>query len=118
MDSILDISNFQKFLKDEEEIIIDEFLRKYIINFRKIEDEESQKIENFFTLIIKSICSGDIKSATSIYKDLIDYNIELDIPYIMLTYELINLKKIIMQKLLYKDVRDELMQLYKTTFVF
>lgn len=47
MDSILDISNFQKFLKDEEEIIIDEFLRKYIINFRKIEDEESQKIENF-----------------------------------------------------------------------
>jgi len=40
MDSILDISNFQKFLKDEEEIIIDEFVRKYIINFRKIEDEE------------------------------------------------------------------------------
>ncbi|MCT7581833.1 hypothetical protein [Aliarcobacter butzleri] len=61
MDLNLDISNFQKFLKDEEEIIIDEFLRKYIINFRKIEDEESQKIENFFTLIIKSICSGDIK---------------------------------------------------------
>ncbi|MDN5091618.1 diguanylate cyclase [Aliarcobacter butzleri] len=118
MDSVLDISNFQKFLKDEEEIIIDEFLRKYIINFRKIEDEESQKIENFFTLIIKSICSGDIKSATSIYKDLIDYNIELDIPYIMLTYELINLKKIILQKLLYKDVRDELMQLYKMHMFF
>ncbi|MFY4788266.1 diguanylate cyclase [Aliarcobacter butzleri] len=118
MDSILDISNFQKFLKDEEEIIIDEFLRKYIINFRKIEDEESQKIENFFTLIIKSICSGDIKSATSIYKDLIDYNIELDIPYIMLTYELINLKKIIMEKLIYKDVRDELMQLYKLHLFF
>ncbi|MEV9602125.1 diguanylate cyclase [Aliarcobacter butzleri] len=118
MDSILDISNFQKFLKDEEEIIIDEFLRKYIINFRKIEDEESQKIESFFTLVIRYICNGDIKNATLVYKDLIDYNIKLDIPYIMLTYELINLKKIILQKLLYKDVRDELMQLYKLHMIF
>ena len=41
MDLNLDISNFQKFLKDEEEIIIDEFVRKYIINFRKIEDEDN-----------------------------------------------------------------------------
>ncbi|MCT7552732.1 diguanylate cyclase [Aliarcobacter butzleri] len=118
MDLNLDISNFQKFLKDEEEIIIDEFLRKYIINFRKIEDEESQKIESFFTLVIRYICNGDIKNATLVYKELIDYNIKLDIPYIMLTYELINLKKIILQKLLYKDVRDELMQLYKLHMIF
>ncbi|MFX4236650.1 hypothetical protein ACOL3F_12030 [Aliarcobacter butzleri] len=55
MDTILDISDFQKFLKDEEEIIIDEFQRKYSINFSQVEDAEAQRKDTCSAVINKPI---------------------------------------------------------------
>jgi len=111
-------ANFQFFLATEVESITDEFLKKYIINVRDIEDEEFEEIKNFFSLIIKYICTSQIDKAVIICKELIHNNIGLGIPYVMLTHELINLIGLIMKKLLYKNAKNELYELYQLQAVF
>lgn len=111
-------ANFQFFLAAEVESITDEFLKKYIINVRDIEDEEFEEIKNFFSLIIKYICTSQIDKAVIICKELIHNNIGLGIPYVMLTHELINLIGLIMKKLLYKNAKNELYELYQLQAVF
>ena len=114
----VDISNFKKYLADDIESITEEFLEKYIINLRKIEGDELEKIKYFFSLIIKYICTSDLKNAFVQSKKLINFNIELSVPYIMLSHELINLKTVILYKLLYKNANEELNNLYELHSVF
>ena len=114
----VDISNFSKYLEDETDFIIDEFLNKYIINIRKIEEEEIEEIKHLFTSIIEAICKSDFEVSIEVCKKLIDYNINLSIPYVMLTHELINLKRLIMERLLYKDAKDEIYHLYNLNMLF
>lgn len=115
---LYDISNFKKYLTDEIDFITEEFLNKYIINMRRIDENELKDIEQLFSSIIKSVCSSDINSAISTCKDLINYNIELSVPYVMLTHELMNLKKLFMERLLYKNAKEELYELYKLHLIF
>ena len=110
--------DFQKLLGDEVEFITEEFFKKYIINIRNIEDSEFDKIKNFFSLIIRYICTNDIKKTIIVCKELINNNIELGIPYVMLTHELISLIGLIMQKLLHRNAKDELYELYQLQTVF
>jgi hypothetical protein len=115
---IVDISNFSKYLENEIDFITEEFLNKYIINIRKIEEEEIEEIKHLFTSIIEAICKSDFETSVEICKKLIDYNMNLAIPYVMLSHELINLKRLIMERLLYKDAKDEIYHLYNLNILF
>lgn len=115
---VVDISNFNKYLENEIDFIIEEFLNKYIINIRKIEEEEIEEIKHLFSSIIEAICKSDFETSVEICKKLIDYNMNLSIPYVMLTHELINLKRLIMERLLYKDAKDEIYHLYNLNMLF
>jgi diguanylate cyclase (GGDEF)-like protein len=114
----VDLSKFKFFLEEEIEYLQEEFLTKYIINIRRVEEDELEKINDFFSLIIKHICLGDLEKAYKVCKDLIDFNIELSIPYIMLTNELMNLQKLIIEKLIIKNAKDEIYELYKLHLAF
>ncbi|MDZ7820290.1 MAG: diguanylate cyclase [Aliarcobacter sp.] len=114
----INISNFKFFLEDEIDSLTKEFLSKYIINIRKVEGSELEKINNFLSSIIKYICTGDLQNTYKTCKNLIDFNIELSIPYIMLSHELMNLQKLIIQRLLNKNAKDEIYQLYKLHLIF
>ncbi len=114
----INISNFKFFLEDEIDSLTEEFLSKYIINIRKVEGSELEKINDFLSSIIKYICTGDLENTYKTCKNLIDFNIELSIPYIMLSHELMNLQKLIIQRLLNKNAKDEIYQLYKLHLIF
>ena len=114
----IDLSKFKFFLENEIEYLEEEFLTKYIINIRKVEEDELEKINDFFSLIIKHICLGDLENTYKVCRDLIDFNIELSIPYIMLTHELMNLQKLIIERLIVKNAKDEIYELYKLYLSF
>lgn len=78
----VNISNFKNILDSEVKYIQDEFLKRYLINLRKMDDSESKKIRDFFSQIIESICVGNlhesynvrISSLSDIYeKNIINY---------------------------------------------
>lgn len=114
----IDISNFQKYLNSEAEEISLEFFQKYIINIKRIDDEETEEIKNFFSLIIEYICKSDMENASLVCENLINYNIELSVPYVILTHELINLKRLIMERLLHKNAKEELYTLHQLHLFF
>lgn len=114
----IDLSKFRFLLEDEIDFLTEEFLIKYIINIRRVDENEVEKINNFFSSIIKYICLGDLARAYKVCRDLIDFNIELSIPYVMLTHELMNLQKLIIQRLINKNAKDEIYQLYKLHLLF
>ncbi len=114
----INISNFRLFLEDEIDYLTEEFLSKYIINIRTVEEKELEKIKDFFSSIIKSICLGNLQSAYKTCKSLIAYNIELSIPYVMLTHELMNLQKLVIERLINKNAKDEIYQLYRLHLIF
>ncbi len=114
----VDLSKFRFFLEDEIVCLQEEFLTKYIINIRRVEEDELEKINDFFSCIIEYICLGDLINATKVCKDLIDFNVELSIPYIILTNELMNLQKLIIEKLIIKNAKDEIYELYKLHLAF
>lgn len=114
----INLSKFKFFLENEIEYLKEEFLTKYIINIRRVEENELEKINIFFSLIIKYICLGNLEKAYKVCRDLIDFNIELSIPYIMLTHELMNLQKLIIERLIVKNAKDEIYELYKLHISF
>ena len=44
----IDLSKFRFLLEDEIDFLTEEFLIKYIINIRRVDENEVDKINNFF----------------------------------------------------------------------
>lgn len=59
-----------------------------------------------------------MENASLVCENLINYNIELSVPYVILTHELINLKRLIMERLLHKNAKEELYTLYQLHLYF
>ncbi|GGD34631.1 GGDEF domain-containing protein [Malaciobacter pacificus] len=107
------IKSFKEVLSSEIVYIKEQFLSRYIASFRKIEEEEYVNIKDFFCDIIEDICNGNLEKSFITCEKLVELNIKLSIPYVTLTNELINLEKLIMERLLYKNAKDEIYEIYK-----
>lgn len=113
----IDLSRFKFLLENEIKHLENEFLTKHIINVR-VDEDEVEKINDFFSLVIKYICLGDLVNLFKVCKDLIDFNIELSIPYVMLSHELMNLQKLIIERLIIKNAKNEIYEIYKLHLSF
>ena len=107
------LQKLEKFLNNKAKDIEQEFLDRYIVTLTDIESEDFEKLQDSFKLLIECICTCEVKRCYTVCENLTEINIKLNIPYVLLVHELMQLQKIMVSYIMGYYEGDEVYQLHR-----
>lgn len=113
----LNLIEFQKYFKDNYKEISNNFLKRYIINFKTFNFKEYDDLINLFKELIESICTKSYEDVIKSCHNLVRYNIDYSVPYIILFQEIISLKRVFLERFIKQDKKELVFLLYKINMI-
>ncbi len=113
----LNLIEFQKHFKDDYKEISNSFLKRHIVNLKTFNFEEYNDLINLFKELIESICTKDYGDVIKACNNLVRYNIEYSVPYIILSQEMISFKRVFLERFIMQNRKELVFLLYKINMI-
>lgn len=108
-----ELRKLEKFFHDKTLLIQEEFLDRYVVVLKDIEETKIDLIKKSFEELISCICNCDMDKCYNACNSLTTLNIQLGIPYIILIHELMQLQKIFVRYIMGNYEGNEVYQLHR-----
>ncbi len=109
---------FDLTLKEYKETIKRLFLDNYFVKTRDTNTNDIVVIENSFSQLIDSVIEGKIENSIKICEEITSHSVKINLPYVFLVHEFIQLHKIIVGVVLEHYDKTNMLSIYNLQLVF